>query len=163
MEAQAAALAGDPAAHRLGEEAIELADEVGRPFPRALSRTFGAWDSVFSFEPRHALDRANDALALCDRFGFNLLACLAVPAHAWASAHLGEDPHEHASRIEEAIDAIRASGNLGSETHALTLLAEVRLLAGDIAGARTSLARAKSIPGGYPPLVDRVERKLASH
>ncbi|HEX8509648.1 MAG TPA: BTAD domain-containing putative transcriptional regulator, partial [Propionibacteriaceae bacterium] len=84
-ESQAAIFVGDPAARTLLRSALDTAERDGRPFPRAVARSFAAMHSAFLPDPAHTLELAVSALELDEQFGFQWLEILATVSHAWAS------------------------------------------------------------------------------
>lgn len=160
-EAQVAVLSADPQARTKVHAALAIADRDGRPFPRAVARSFTAINGALLADPAETLELAANALDLAEHYGFLWLKTLATVSHAWASAQLGLDPEEQARRIREAYDRYRAAGQLGAEAQILVLLADTLVKCGRREEALACLVRARSVPTGYASLLHPlIERRL---
>jgi DNA-binding SARP family transcriptional activator len=127
------------------EEVVAYATRVGRPFPRVAAHLFAAWAAAIVDEPEVTGSHARAGLALCTEFGFRQATLLLTPLDGWATARLGGEPAVEAARIAAATEALDAAGHLHARPSWAVLLAEVRLLAGDVAGAEAAVADARAI------------------
>lgn len=104
-----------------------------------------AWPAAAIDRLELALVHAETGLALCDAAGLIFLAGLTSPFHAWAAARCGQEPHEQAARMAEALASLTAAGHLHGLPHWHALHAEIHLLAGDPAAASVSYSRARGL------------------
>jgi tetratricopeptide (TPR) repeat protein len=162
-ETQVAIFVGDPASRSTLQVALTRAERDGRPFPRAVARSFVAMDSAFLGDSAQTLELATSALGLAEQYEFQWLEILATVSHAWASAQLGEDPKEQARRIRDAQERYERAGQLGAEAQVLVLLADTLILDGQQEEARACLLRACTVPTGYACLLrPHIERRLTA-
>ncbi|HYO33593.1 MAG TPA: BTAD domain-containing putative transcriptional regulator [Nocardioidaceae bacterium] len=162
-QAETIAFLGDPRAVDLDDEAIELAEQSGRPGPRAFAYTIAALNSALLGDAELTQRLARVGREISKQYGLTFLERVADYADAWAAAKLGADPAEPVARIEAAIQAFRSAGDAPSEAHALLLLADVFALAGDADRARQCLVRVRRAPGPFAyVIVHYVDQKMAA-
>jgi len=155
---------GDGAAHqRSVEAAVALADADGRPFPRAVARTLGAAQGLYS--PGHDYFRhlAAPALDLDLRFGFGWLATVAECVHDWSEALVGHAGAQTVVTLDARLEDMLRAGRKGTASTMLALLGDVHATLGDPDLARQTYLRARQDPGPYRELfVGLIDRKLAA-
>jgi DNA-binding SARP family transcriptional activator len=140
------ALAGDvEPALEAGAAAVRYAQGAAGDFQEGYARMFAAWAAALVDRPEAARTQASSGLELCEHGGYGSIRSLIEPVHAWAAARCGEVPQEQAARMAPVLEALIASGHLHALGHWFGLLAEVQVLAGDDAGARSSLRRADEL------------------
>jgi DNA-binding SARP family transcriptional activator/predicted ATPase len=118
------------------EQATEVADAVSRdiqhashPYPKAGAMVAGVYAAVHRRDPQLLRARAAAASALCERWGFQMLAVSATAPLGWAQAIEG-DPAGGASLLRDALARWAATGSHASAPLLLGLLAEAEQLAG---------------------------------
>jgi hypothetical protein len=155
---------GDGAAHqRSVEAAVALADADGRPFPRAVARTLGAAQGLYSPGQDYFRHLAAPALDLDLRFGFGWLATVAECVHDWSEALAGHAGGQTVVTLDARLEDMLRAGRRGTASTMLALLGDVHAALGDADLARQTYLRARQDPGPYRELfVGLVDRKLAA-
>ena len=120
----------------LPEQATQVAEAASRdlqraphPYPKAAAMTAGVYAAVHRRDPQLLRARAAAAAALCERWGFQMLAASATAPLGWAHAIEG-DPAGGASLLRQALARWAATGSQASAPLLLALLAEAEQLAG---------------------------------
>lgn len=140
------ALHGEPAlALSVIDDAVVTACRIGLPFSEAYARMFGGIVAALVDDPERARTLTEPGLDRCALMGLEHLANLTVPTHAWASARMGEDPGAQAERMIVAMEGLLAVGHRHAMPLWWALLAEVRLKAGDGAGADQALVASRGL------------------
>jgi tetratricopeptide (TPR) repeat protein len=118
------------------DQADEVAAAAGRelphaphPYPKAGTMTARVYAAVHRRDPALLRARAAATEALCQRWGFEMLAASATAPLGWAQAIEG-DPAGGASLLRHALARWRATGSQASAPLLLGLLAEAEQLAG---------------------------------
>jgi DNA-binding SARP family transcriptional activator/predicted ATPase len=122
-------------------DAISLARELSHPFSLAIALDYAAMLHVFREEIQAALDRAEEAAAVCRKHGFAYYLAWADIVTGWATARVGE-PALGLAKLRHGLDALKG---LGAEIRLplyYGLLAEVCGLAGQEGEALASLSSA---------------------
>ena len=104
-------------------EAIALADRIGNPFSRAIALVYAALLHTFRGESHPALERGQEALAICSRYGFAYYLAMAKVVTGWAAAAQG-DAAAGLAQLREGLDALRALGAELRLPYYFALLAE---------------------------------------
>ena len=120
----------------LPEQATQVAEAASRdlqraphPYPKAAAMTAGVYAAVHRRDPQLLRARAAAAAALCERWGFQMLAASATAPLGWAQAIEG-DPAGGASLLRQALARWAATGSQASAPLLLALLAEAEQMAG---------------------------------
>jgi predicted ATPase len=120
----------------LREQADDVAEAISRdiqraphPYPKAVALVTGAYAAVHRRDPQLLRARAAAASALCERWGFQMLAVSATAPLGWAQAIEG-DPAGGASLLRDALARWTALGSQAAAPLLLGLLAEAEQLAG---------------------------------
>ena len=120
----------------LPEQATQVVEAASRdlqraphPYPKAAAMTAGVYAAVHRRDPQLLRARAAAAAALCERWGFQMLAASATAPLGWAQAIEG-DPAGGASLLRQALARWAATGSQASAPLLLALLAEAEQLAG---------------------------------
>ena len=120
----------------LPEQATQVAEAASRdlqraphPYPKAAAMTAGVYAAVHRRDPQLLRARAAAAAALCERWGFQMLAASATAPLGWAQAIEG-DPAGGASLLRQALARWAATGSQAAAPLLLALLAEAEQLAG---------------------------------
>ena len=120
----------------LPEQATQVAEAASRdlqrsphPYPKAAAMTAGVYAAVHRRDPQLLRARAAAAAALCERWGFQMLAVSATAPLGWAQAIEG-DPVGGVSLLRQALARWAAIGSQASAPLLLGLLAEAEQLAG---------------------------------
>ena len=99
------------------------------PYPKAVAMNTGVMAAVLRRDPQLLRERAAAAAALCERWGFQMLAAAATSSLGWAQAIEG-DPAGGANLLRHALARWAAMGSQAARPQMLGLLAEVEQLAG---------------------------------
>jgi predicted ATPase len=99
------------------------------PYPRAVAMNTGVMAAVLRRDPQLLRERAAAAAALCERWGFQMLAAAATSSLGWAQAIEG-DPAGGANLLRQALARWAATGSQAARPQMLGLLAEAEQLAG---------------------------------
>ena len=122
-------------------DAITLARELSHPFSLAIALDYTAMLHVFREEAQAALDRAEEAAAVCRKHGFAYYLAWADIVAGWATARVGETALGLA-KLRHGLDALKAMGAELRLPLYYGLLAEVCGLAGQEGEALASLSSA---------------------
>jgi DNA-binding SARP family transcriptional activator/predicted ATPase len=90
-------------------EAIAAARDVGHPFGMAIALDYAAMLHVFARESNAALERANEAVALCRTYDFAYYLAIAEILAGWAQTMQGEG-EPGLAQLRQGLDRLRATG-----------------------------------------------------
>jgi DNA-binding SARP family transcriptional activator/RecA/RadA recombinase len=116
-------------ATRVAEAASRAIERSPHPYAKAAAMVTGEYAAVNSRDPRLLRERAAAAAALCERWGFQMLAVSATAPLGWAQAIEG-DPAGGARLLRQALARWAATGSQAARPQLLGLLAEAEQLAG---------------------------------
>jgi DNA-binding SARP family transcriptional activator len=116
-------------ATRVAEAASRAIERSPHPYAKAAAMVTGEYAAVNSRDPRLLRERAAAAAALCERWGFQMLAVSATAPLEWAQAIEG-DPAGGARLLRQALARWAATGSQAARPQLLGLLAEAEQLAG---------------------------------
>jgi DNA-binding SARP family transcriptional activator len=118
------------------DQATTVAEAAGRdiehvphPYPKAAAMVTGVYAAVHRRDPQLLRERAEAVTALCQRWGFQMMAASATAPLGWAQALEG-DPTGGASLLRHALTRWTATGSQAATPLLLGLLAEAEQLAG---------------------------------
>ncbi len=112
-------------------------------------------------DAKAARTHASRMIRLAERLEYNVLAAHGRIFHSWATAVL--DDHPGAAELEAALSAYRSSGFVVFEPTFDVLLAEVHLLAGDPAEARSAAALARTVTARTGEVIHGSRLNLLAH
>jgi DNA-binding SARP family transcriptional activator len=116
-------------ATRVAEAAGRDVERSGHPYSSAVVLVNGVYAAVHRRDPQLLRERAAAAVALCERWGFRMLAIAAMAPLGWAQAIQG-DPAGGASLLHQALARWAETGSQATRPLLLGLLAEAEQLAG---------------------------------
>ena len=116
-------------ATRVAEAASRAIERSPHPYAKAAAMVTGEYAAVNSRDPQLLRERAAAAAALCERWGFQMLAVSATAPLGWAQAIEG-DPAGGARQLRQALARWAATGSQAARPQLLGLLAEAEQLAG---------------------------------
>lgn len=120
-------------------EAIAAADRIRDPFSRAIALVYAGLLHVFDGESGRALERGEEALRECGRYGFVYYLAVAKIITGWATAAQGDAPYG-VRDIREGLDTLRELGAELRLPYYFALLAETLGRAGMPGEALASLS-----------------------
>jgi tetratricopeptide (TPR) repeat protein len=116
-------------ATRVAEAASQDIQRISYPYLKAVAMNAGIYAAVHRRDPQLLRARAAAVTALCERWGFQMMAVSATAPLGWAQAMEG-DPAGGASRLRHALARWAATGSQAATPLLLGLLAEAEQLAG---------------------------------
>jgi DNA-binding winged helix-turn-helix (wHTH) protein len=148
--ARAALLAGDHAGwQHETEHAVRVLRERANPLDRASTLALLASIALVARDAATTLALTDEALAVAEQFGLASLpfSGLAAACRAWAACALGRDTLDSFAAV---IDERARRAERWMQPLLRITLAEMRMRAGDVQGARTELERATTDAGELP-------------
>jgi tetratricopeptide (TPR) repeat protein len=115
-------------ATRVAEAARRDVERSSHPYSSAVVLVNGVYAAVHRRDPQLLRERAAAAVALCERWGFRMLAIAASAPLGWAQAIQG-DPAGGASLLHQALARWAETGSQATRPLLLGLLAEAEQLA----------------------------------
>jgi predicted ATPase len=121
------------------EEAIAAARRMRHPFSEAIALAYATMLHVFQRDSRAALERGQQAVELCSRYGFAYYLAMASVLTGWAQAAEGDVPAGLA-QLHEGLNGMRRLGAEIRLPYYFTLLAETCGRAGQAGEALANLS-----------------------
>jgi predicted ATPase len=139
-QSQVACLLGEEdEALRKSAEALAAADQVKHPFSLAIALDYAAMLQVFRQDCGAALQRAEEAAAVCRKHGFTYYLSVAEILAGWAMA-MGGDAEAGVARLRAGLESFKSLGAEVRLPFYLGLLAEANARAGHLGEALANIA-----------------------
>ncbi|MDA2919106.1 TOMM system kinase/cyclase fusion protein [Desulfobacterota bacterium AH_259_B03_O07] len=108
---------------KISEDALALAQELSHPLSHALARDYAAMFHQLRRDSNDALERSEEAIALCAEQGFVYYLAWGTIIHGWASAERGQ-AKKAIEQMHQGLADLQSTGAQRSLPYYLSLLAE---------------------------------------